>query len=191
MPLGKMRPPWRRSPLRRGTDVAESWMVLATGVLIAVLAPTAGVTAAQAVDASSQRQSDGWHSVSAVLTEDPPARIGVDSTNGTAGRVHATVKWTAGNGAVRTGETAVPPGLRSGDRTTAWLDRHGSLVRDPLTPGDSLAQSIAVGTVAASTTGLLLFGAERAGVALLNRRRSAQWEKEWAEADEEWRHPQT
>ncbi|MFI0151184.1 Rv1733c family protein [Streptomyces lydicus] len=191
MPLRKFCLPWQHGPLRRGTDVAESWMILVTGVLVAVLAPAAGVTAAGAVDAAAQRQSHDWHSVSAVLTADPPARIGVDSPSGAAGRVHVTVRWTAGDGAVRTGETAVAPGLRAGDRTTAWLDRHGALVRDPLTPADSLAQTIAVGTVAASGSGLLLVGAERAGAALLNRRRAAQWEREWAEVDAEWRHRQT
>lgn len=190
MPL-KILWPWQHSPLKRGTDVVESWMILVTGVLIAVLAPAAGVTAAHAVDAASQQQSHQWHSVSAVLTSDPPPRIGVDTAGGGGGRVHATVRWTAPDGTARTGETAVSPGLRAGDRTTAWIDRHGALLRDPLTPGDSLAQSIAVGTVTASTTGLLLLGAERAGAGLLNHRRYARWEKEWAEADTQWRHPQT
>ncbi|MFF9785842.1 MULTISPECIES: hypothetical protein [unclassified Streptomyces] len=190
MPLQKIRRLWLRSPLKRGTDVAEAWMLLATAALIAVLAPTVGVTAASAVDAASQPQRQGWHSVSAVLTEDAPARIGVDSSNGPGGRVHATVRWTATDGTVRTGETAVAPGLRTGDRTTAWLDRDGSLLRDPRTPGDAVAQSIAVGVVTASGTGLLLLGANKAGVLLLNRRRYAQWEKDWEETDSPRRHQQ-
>ncbi|UKY47935.1 Rv1733c family protein [Streptomyces inhibens] len=190
MPLKKIRRLWLRSPLKRGTDVAESWMLLATAVLIAVTAPAAGVAAASALDAASQRQSHEWRSVSAVLTEDPPARIGVGSADGAGGRVLATVRWTATDGTARTGETAVPPGLRAGDRTTARLDRHGSLLRNPVTPDDAVAQSIAVGIVAASGTGLLLFGADKAGVALLNRRRYAQWEKDWAETDSQWGHRQ-
>lgn len=80
------------------------------------------------------------------------------------------------------------PGLRAGDRTTAWINRYGSLLRDPAAPGEAVAQSIAVGIVAASTTGLLLIGANKAGVVLLNRRRYAQWEKDWAETDFRWRH---
>ncbi|MFG2859219.1 hypothetical protein [Streptomyces sioyaensis] len=82
------------------------------------------------------------------------------------------------------------PGMKAGSRTTAWLDRHGSVVRNPATPEDNLAESIAIGTVAASSTGLLLLGAERAGAGLLNRRRYAQWEKEWAELDPPWHHRQ-
>ncbi|WP_328390231.1 hypothetical protein OHS81_35630 [Streptomyces sp. NBC_00400] len=190
MPLKKIRLLWRDNPLKRGTDVAESWMFLTTAVLIAVTAPAAGVAAASALDTSSQRQGHEGKSVSAILTEDPPARIGVDSAGGAGGRVHATVRWTATDGTVHTGETTVAPGLRAGDRTTAWINRYGSLLRDPAAPGEAVAQSIAVGIVAASTTGLLLIGANKAGVVLLNRRRYAQWEKDWAETDFRWRHRQ-
>ncbi|MDT0457335.1 hypothetical protein RM550_16580 [Streptomyces sp. DSM 41527] len=165
-------------------------MLLTTAVLIAVTAPAAGVAAASAVDASAQRQAQGGKSVSAVLTEDPPARIGVDSAGGAGGRVHTTVRWTAADGTVRTGRTAVAPGLRAGDRTTAWIDRHGALLRDPATPEGAIAESVAVGTVAASATGLLLIGANKAGVGLLNRRRYAQWEKDWADTDSRWQHRQ-
>ncbi|MFI9080198.1 hypothetical protein ACIGW8_27680 [Streptomyces sioyaensis] len=100
------------------------------------------------------------------------------------------MRWTAPDGTVRTGETAVSPGVKAGDRTTVWLDRHGSVVRNPVSPEGSLAEGVAIGTVAASSTGLVLLGAERAGAHLLNRRRYAQWEKEWAEADTQWHHPQ-
>ncbi|MEV6566922.1 Rv1733c family protein [Streptomyces kronopolitis] len=190
MPLKTMRWRWRDNPLKRGTDVAESWLFLATAVLIAVATPAAGVAAASTLDTSSPRPGHEWHSVSAVLTGDPPARIGVDPASATGGRVHATVRWTAEDGTVRTGETAVAPDLRTGDRTTAWVDRHGTLLRDPSTPEDAVAESIAVGIVAASGTGLLLIGANKAGIILLNRRRYAQWEKDWAESDFRWRHRQ-
>ncbi|WP_234430724.1 hypothetical protein [Streptomyces sp. NRRL F-4489] len=190
MPFGKLRPPWRRGPLRRGTDVAQSWMALVAGVLIAVSAPAAGVLTADAVDAAAHRQSAGWHSVSAVVAKEPAARIGVDSGNGAGGRVQAVVRWTAADHSVRSGETTVPTGVHVGDRTTVWLDRGGALVRDPGNPADSLAESVVAGSVAATGTGLLVFGAHRAGVRLLNRRRYAQWEKEWAEADDRWRHHQ-
>ncbi|MFE1770853.1 hypothetical protein [Streptomyces sp. NPDC059008] len=183
----KLHPPWRREPLRRGTDVVQSWMALATGLAIAVAAPVAGVVAGQAVHTTSQHQRAGWHTVTAVVAKEPPARVGVDTSGGSAGRVHAWVRWTAPDRTVHTGETTVAPGVRVGDRTTVWLDRHGALVRDPGSPGDPLALSIVAGTVAASGTGFLLFGADKVGVRLLNRKRSAQWEKEWAELDSQGR----
>ncbi|GFE18951.1 hypothetical protein Sgleb_69980 [Streptomyces glebosus] len=175
--------PWRRSPLRRRSDVAEAWLVLVTAVLIALGAPAAGLAAAHAVDDGTGQERQGRQSVSAVLTENPPARIGVDVSGGVGARVHATVRWTAADGAARTGVTTVSPDLRAGDRTTAWLDRHGALVRDPVTPRQATGESIAVGTVAGTSAGLLLLGAQRTGRALLNRHRYGQWEREWAAAD--------
>ncbi|GGU91637.1 hypothetical protein GCM10010211_68040 [Streptomyces albospinus] len=189
MPLVKFRPPWRHDPLRRGTDVAQSWMALVTGLLIAVAAPAAGVVAGQAVDSASQQQRAEWHRVTAVVTEEPPTQVGGDRGDGAGARVFATVRWTAPDRTVRKGETLVSPGVRAGDRATVWLDRRGALVRDPGDPVNTVAMSIAAGTVAASTTGLLLFAVDRAGVRLLDHRRQAQWEKEWAELDTPGRHP--
>ncbi|QHC23029.1 hypothetical protein GR130_18045 [Streptomyces sp. GS7] len=168
--------------------MAQSWMALATGLLMAVAVPAAGVTAGQAVDAASQRQRAEWHRVTAVVTEEPSARIGADKGGGTGAGVYATVRWTAPDRRVRTGETLLPPGVRVGARTTVWLDRRGALVRDPGDPVNTVAMSIAAGTVAASTTGLLLFAVDRAGVRLLDHLRHAQWEKEWAELDAPGRH---
>jgi hypothetical protein len=169
--------------------VAEAWLALVTGVLIVVGAPAAGLAAAHAVDAGAAGQQQGRHTVAAVLTDDPPARIGADLTGGLGTRTHATVRWTAADGRARTGPTTVAPDLRAGDRTAVWLDRHGTLIRDPVTPGRASGESIAVGTMTGTSAGLLLFGAERAGHALLNRRRYAQWEREWAAEDPRWGQP--
>ncbi|MFF7409008.1 Rv1733c family protein [Streptomyces lydicus] len=189
MPLQTIHRLWRHNPLERGTDLAQAWMLLASAVLCAVLSPAAGIAAARAVNAASQPSSHGWQRVSAALTADTPARFGVDSA-GAGGRVIATVRWAAPDGTVRTGEMAVAPGLRAGTRTTAWLDRNGSLLRNPVTPEDAVAQSIAVGVVTASSTGLLVLGLNKVGVLLLNRHRYAQWEKDWAETDSRGQHRQ-
>ncbi|MFE6740366.1 Rv1733c family protein [Streptomyces tubercidicus] len=178
--------PWRHSPLRRRSDVAEGWLVLVTAVLIALGAPAAGLAAAQAVDDGTEQARQGRHTVSAVLAENPPPRIGVDVSGGAGTRIHATVRWTAADGSARTGVTTVAPDLRAGDRTTAWVDRHGALVRDPVTPRQATGESIALGTVAGTSAGLLLLGAQHTGRALLNRRRYAQWEREWAAEDPRW-----
>ncbi|MCK7624334.1 hypothetical protein MUU72_14690 [Streptomyces sp. RS10V-4] len=179
----------RRGLPRRGTDVAQTWMALVTGVLIAVAAPATGAAVGSALDTASQQQRADWQQVSAVVTAQPSVPA-AGAGDGTGGRVPATVRWTAPDRTVRTGETAVAPGVRPGDRTAVWLDRHGALVRDPSTASDALAQGVAAGTVAAAGTGLLFFGAHKAGVRLLDRRRYAQWEREWAEWDARSRRPQ-
>ncbi|MFE3773832.1 MULTISPECIES: Rv1733c family protein [unclassified Streptomyces] len=188
MPLPKPHPPWRHDSMRRGTDVAQSWMTLIAGLLIVLGAPTAGVAAGRAVATAAQQQRAEWHQVTAVVTRQPPARVGFDTGGGAGGRVHTTVRWVAPDHTARTGEAAVSPGVRVGDRTAVWLDRNGALIRDPHTPADTMAMSLAAGTVTACGAGLLVFGADRAGGYLLDRRRSAQWEREWAALDAEGRH---
>ncbi|MEU8684068.1 hypothetical protein [Streptomyces sp. NPDC048611] len=178
--------PWRPSPLRRRSDVVEAWLVLVTAVLILLGAPAAGLAAAQAVASGTGQERQGQRTVAAVVTENPPQRIGVDVSGGVGSRVHATVRWTAADGTARTGVTTVAPDLRAGDRTTAWLDRDGTLVRDPVTPRQASGESIAIGTVAGTSAGLFLLGAQRTGRALLNRHRYTQWEREWAAADPRW-----
>ncbi|MFE7311598.1 hypothetical protein ACFU7T_00575 [Streptomyces sp. NPDC057555] len=170
--------------------MAQSWLVLATGVLIAVAAPAAGVAAGSAVDAAAHRASAEWRPATAVVAKEPATQISIESGNGAGGRVRTIVRWTGPGHTVRTGETTVPSGVHVGDRTSVWLDRNGMLVRNPGTPADTLAESVVVGTVVASGTGLLFFGAEKAGILLLDRRRYAQWEKEWAELDARWHHHQ-
>ncbi|MFI7099548.1 hypothetical protein ACIBK8_09335 [Streptomyces sp. NPDC050161] len=90
------------------------------------------------------------------------------------------------DGTVREGRTAVAPGARAGDRTTAWLDGRGALPADPVTPSQAGAGSVAVGTVAGAAGCLALIGAGRAGHLLLMRRRYAQRDREWAAADPGW-----
>ncbi|WP_443043655.1 Rv1733c family protein [Streptomyces sp. GS7] len=189
MRLPACLPPWRHNPLRRRADVIRSLLLPATGVLIAVAAPAAGWTAADAVATAAAHQVATRHGVPAVLVEDPPVRIGTSPAEGAGVPVHTTVRWTLPDGTTRTGETAVPPALHAGDRTTAWLDGHGALLRDPVTPGDAVAGSIAAGTAAGCGTALLLAGAERCGAALLDRRCLDRWEREWAAVDGHLGHP--
>ncbi|AIA00780.1 hypothetical protein ACFU90_15145 [Streptomyces noursei] len=188
MPLHKPHPPWRHGPMRRGTDVVQSWLTLVSGLLLAVGAPTVGVAAGQAVVEAAQQQRAEWHRVTAVVTQQPPGPVGFDAGSAGGGRVHATVRWVTPDDRVRTGEAAVPSGVRVGDRTPVWLDRNGALVRDPNSAADTLAMGVATGTVAACGAGLVVFGADRAAVRLLDRRRFAQWEREWAELDAPGRH---
>ncbi|MER7989230.1 hypothetical protein ABTY53_27085 [Streptomyces noursei] len=188
MPLHKPHPPWRRGPMRRGTDVAQSWLTLVSGLLLVVGVPTAGVAAGQTVAVAAQQQRAALHRVTAVVTRQPTAPVGFDTGGAAGGRGHATVRWVTPDDKVRTGEAAVPSGVQVGDRTPVWLDRRGSLVRDPDSPADTLVMGVATGTVAACGAGLVVFGVDRAGVRLLDRKRFAQWEREWAELDARGRH---
>ncbi|GAA3170243.1 MULTISPECIES: hypothetical protein [Streptomyces] len=175
----------RRGPLRRGTDVAEFWLMPLTAALIAVGAPAAGVAAAHAVQNRAPLARD-THSVRAVLTEDPPARIGLDAAAAAGVRVAATVRWRAPDGSVRHGRITVPASARAGAHTTARVDGAGRL-RGAADPSRAAAEGVAVGVVAASCGALAVLGAARGARLWLDRRRDAQWERGWERVGPTWR----
>ncbi|MCZ4122754.1 Rv1733c family protein [Streptomyces sp. H39-S7] len=174
---------WRRNPLRRGSDVAEAWLVLVAGVLLVAGAPAVGAATAVGVQAAMLRESRDWHRTTAVLTKDAPSTATPYKENG---QVRATVRWTASDGALRTGRALVEPDTRSGTRTTVWLDEHGALRNPPSSPGVAAAQGIGFGALAATGAGLLVLGGRWAVRVRLDRHRAAEWESEWVVVAPQW-----
>ncbi|MFE6692283.1 hypothetical protein ACFVFQ_38330 [Streptomyces sp. NPDC057743] len=168
--------------------MAQSWMALLAGLLALVLVPISGVATGRAVTAAVYQQHAQWHRTSATVLQQPSGPVGIDTGNSAGGQVYAKVRWVTQNHVLHTGETATASDARVGDRTSVWLDRHGALVRDPGSPTDITAMGVVAGITTACGTGLLVLGAERVGVYLLDRRRYAQWDRDWRELDAQWRH---
>jgi hypothetical protein len=187
---------WRRNPLKRSSDVAEAWAVLAAGVLLAVGAPMVGVVTAVGVEEAAVRQSQELRTISAVLAENAPAaarNVYIDPNSdryigSNSDRVRATVRWTASDGSSRTGKALVPADRPAGTRTTVWLDGRGALHDPPASPGQAAELGVVIGSLAATGVCLLVVGGRRAVRFRLDRHREAQWEHEWAEVGAKWRH---
>jgi hypothetical protein len=177
---------WRRNPLRRGSDRAERWSVLAAGVLLVVGAPVVGAVTATGVEDATLRQSQDWRRTYAVLTEDAPPAPDSAYVESSDGRVRATVRWTTADGATQRGDALVDPGSRSGTRITIWLDGTGALKGGPATAAEALAQGVVLGALAATGTGLLTLGGLWTVRFRLDAHRDGQWEREWAEIDPYW-----
>jgi hypothetical protein len=168
---------WRRSPLRRRSDVVEAWVVLVAWTIAVVGGLLAGWVTASVTQQGLDRARAERSAVSAVLAEDAPggasARIAGDN------RVWATVRWKAPDGSLHADRAAVPPSSRAGNRITVWTDKHGALVSKPLSRGQAelqVAMSGALATVGAG--GLVLAGAWIVRVRM-DRRRLDQWAAEW------------
>ncbi|MDN3027825.1 hypothetical protein [Streptomyces sp. S.PB5] len=178
---------FRRSPLRRPSYLVEAWLLIATWTLAVVAAVVTGTLTARAIEQNINGLRAERHAVSAVLTEDaelsPSAAEGSDG-----GRAWATVRWTGQDGRVRTGVARVEPGTKAGSPTRIWLDTEGRLVPAPATPDQAELHGTALGTVAAVGAGSAVLLAGWSGCARLDRRRLAQWDKEWADFDPRWGH---
>ncbi|MFE4537144.1 hypothetical protein ACFRKB_19020 [Streptomyces scopuliridis] len=179
---------WRRNPLKRGTDRAEAWAVLISGLLLVVGAPLVGVATGMSVAAAGPRVPADWYSVSAVLTEKAPAPAPADEVS-RSDQVRATVEWRAADGTRRGGLAWVMPNTPAGRHTTVWLDGSDRIRENPdrglrmraLTFG-TLA---ATGTAALVTAGFVLFHVR------LARRRASQLDREWRIVGPKWRPHRT
>ncbi|TKA09454.1 Rv1733c family protein [Actinacidiphila oryziradicis] len=172
---------WRHNPLRRRSDVAEAWVVLTTAVLMAVGVPLAGALSAAGVGHALLSQRQNRHRTSAVLTEDAEHVV-----SGAYVLARATVRWTASNGTVRTAKTQVTSGSKAGTKTVIWTDGQGRLTDEPPTSGQAYAQSVLAGALAAGSVTVLLLGGREVLRLRLDRDRTAEWEREWAQIGPEW-----
>jgi hypothetical protein len=179
---------WRSNPLKRGSDRVEACAVLASGLLLAVGAPAAGVATGLATTAHAPRPPAGWHQVSAVLVAKAPSAVVAGAG---PQQVRATVRWHTAVGTTRTGEALVRPGSPAGSRTAIWLDRSGAARDNPVDPARTVAGAVAGGTLAASGTALVSSGGLAAVRWVLARRRSADLDREWERLGPRWRRHRT
>lgn len=181
---------WRRNPLRRRSDLAEAWLVLATLVLALLLGAFSGLAAAGAVDGSLAERRERTVPVPAVLAEDaaePSTAVTQDANGG----VWAKVRWTAPDGTGRTGRAEVDPGSPAGTVVTVWTDPAGRLVPAPPDGAEARFQTVMAGaTVAVAAGGLVLLGGGLVR-ARLQLRRLAEWETEWRQVEPSWRKRMT
>ncbi|MEV7289010.1 hypothetical protein AB0O01_31440 [Streptomyces sp. NPDC093252] len=173
---------WRRNPLRRGSDAADAWVLLATWTLAVLVAALAGLVTARSVGDALARERVEWRPVTAVLTE--PAS-GIPS-RAVGELVWARVTWTDPDGSPRTGRARVVPCSRSGGEVTVWTDPAGRLVTAPTTVAEAHVRSLLVGGMAGTVGAVVPLVAGSAVRGRLERRRLDRWEADWARFDALW-----
>lgn len=178
----------RDNPLCRRSDRVESWMRRTTSYALVVgtlgAAATVGAIAHDAAEDTAQEQRAERQQVSArLLTDAPPS--GSESGSDEA-RYPVPVRWTTDDGTQRTGSAQVPAGSDRGSTTKVWLDKDGGPAAAPMSGIDVWLHTAVAGTVAAGGASVVVCAA-RGGVGwLLDRRRMAEWEQEWARVGPDW-----
>ncbi|MCP9207656.1 Rv1733c family protein [Streptomyces sp. NEAU-Y11] len=176
---------WRRSPLRRRSDVAEAWVVLVTTAVMVVGGPAAGVLAGSAVDETLRQERAERYRVPAVLLEHapaaPPTGDGTDTD-----QVRTNVRWTAPDGAVQTGSALVHEGRRAGTTTPVWVDGRGRLVPAPPTEEQVATRASLAGASAAAGVAAVALAGRGVVRWRLDRGRAREWERAWAEVEPRW-----
>ncbi|MGW1952926.1 Rv1733c family protein [Streptomyces sp. NPDC001920] len=182
-------PPRRRraskgtNPLRRTSDRFESWfrrfLMLALVLGVPVAALSAGLTAYESSMRTVRAQSAEREEVAARL---------VSTAKGvtTDGKQRAQVRWTDGDGTVRTGTTLVTAHTPQGATVRVWTDRDGGLTGPPMSGISATTNGWFVGGVAAIGVGAGFYAARAGMRRSLDRRRYAQWDAEWDWVEPLW-----
>ncbi|MFE1753462.1 Rv1733c family protein [Streptomyces anandii] len=185
---------WRHNPLRRTTDLVESWVALVALLLILVAAPVigslVGFAAQDALQQSVRDQREARHLVTATITgkaaraalePDPESASGRDSGS------QVVADWTAPDGTRRHGEvTTSLEHPRTGDHFTLWTDEHGTMVTRPLDSATATTHAVLAGLGAAMLAAGLFESIRRLIVWRLVRRRYARWDQAWDRAGPDW-----
>ncbi|OLZ63127.1 hypothetical protein AV521_39660 [Streptomyces sp. IMTB 2501] len=173
---------WRRNPLRRHSDVVESWIVLVIWRPAVLAGVVAGVVAARAVDRSTR-----VHAMSAVLTDSAASTPATDGGYDD-GRVWAAVRRTDTDGSTHAGQVKVFPGAPAGSQVTVWKDRWDRVVFAPVTGAAATLQAAMTGVLVAPSVGAMVWSAGCVVRTWLIRRRMAEWDEEWKQIGPEWRN---
>ncbi|MFF7308930.1 hypothetical protein [Streptomyces sp. NPDC008137] len=182
---------WRRSPLRRRSDVVEAWTVLVVAVLLLVGAPLAGVAAAswahdEATSLSAEQRAER-HRVRAEVV----GGKGEPLPTAEAGGQHAfraTVRWTEPGEGTRTATARVPAGTRQGEVADVWFDSRGRNVPPPVHGTAVWQHTVTIGACAAGGAVLVVLLGHFAVRRVALRRRLAEWDRAWARTEPQWTH---
>ncbi|MFJ2160565.1 hypothetical protein [Streptomyces sp. NPDC087856] len=179
----------RQNPLRRRSDVVETWTALAVAVLLFFGAPLVGAAAGlwahdQARTIATTERSDR-HRVHATVIGTPPA----DLPSVEDSRPHGflvPVRWTEPGKAPRTATVAVPTGTAHGDVVDVWLDAKGHNVAPP--PGEVAVwqHTLTIGVWAAGGMVALVLLTSTVIRRVSLRHRLAEWERDWALTEPQW-----
>ena len=177
-----------RNPLRRPADRVEAWLRLLMLTLLLTAVPVTaigfGLMANQVLTHQAQAQQRSDRLVSAVLTNQVPTSV-VDPYVADP-EVWAKARWTAPDGAARSGQILAPAGTRAGSTISIWVNTSGGTVDPPPKRAAVLTGSTAFGVTTGLMLILLLVGLQAAARRTLDRQRLAAWDGEWRTTGPLW-----
>ncbi|MEV4054168.1 hypothetical protein AB0J55_23495 [Amycolatopsis sp. NPDC049688] len=175
-----------RNPLARAGDRVEALLlllVIAGAVLVVPFAAAFGseTYAAQTARAAEERATR--HPATAVsLAAAAGQPYSTDGAGAPADQTTVPAAWFDTRGARHTGEVLADAGSPAGTKVSVWLDQHGDLTSEPLSPSTSAADGVFAAVLLwAAVTGALA-GLYGFGRFVLGRLHAAAWDRAWSEA---------
>jgi hypothetical protein len=185
---------WRHNPLRRATDLVESWLAFLALLLIALAAPVVGWLSGSLTHGELRQtvreQQEQRYEVTAMVVR-RTAQMPVDSDSETTAERDAVrmvvASWKAPDGSRHTGPVNVRlQQADPGERIRIWTDRGGQVVSRPMGSATAATHAALAGFGAFAAAAGLVEGGRRLVVWHLMRRRYEAWDREWARSGPDW-----
>ncbi len=177
------------NPLARDVD---RWHACLRRVLITLwtlLLPVAAVTgylaSADGLD-RARAQSHDRFATTAVLTKAAPAMVFTASGVPVLGTTAVPAQWAATDGTARYGQVPAEAGSVVGTRVQIWTDRSGALTDAPHSTSGAVVDGLLVALGMMIFWALLLAGVLKLSANKFDRRRSAEWDRDWLRVAPIW-----
>ncbi|MBO0806146.1 MAG: hypothetical protein J2P25_24120 [Nocardiopsaceae bacterium] len=158
---------------------------ISAAAAVAPFAIPAASGAVHAVAAGTQAtERASRHRVNAVLLQGASDSGGYSQN----ARVPTMATWRAPDGATRTGDVSAPAGTPKGGSVRVWTDSAGHLTSAPLTNSEIAGQADLAGVAAAGGLAMLVLYEMLIVRLILDRRRMAEWDADWALTEPTWSH---
>jgi hypothetical protein len=175
--------------LRRRMDRIEAWITAGLLVVFLVGAPLSWFAAGRWVEQGvvrEQHAQQSWRQVAAVLLEAAPTEPQFEFGLPWNPAVMVLAHWMGPDGKDQIGQIPVKAGSLVGRTVQVWVDTLGRPTGPPL-PASVLAERVtSAKTLAPATLALLLLGLGWLVRRVMNRRRLAAWEADWALTGPRW-----
>jgi hypothetical protein len=179
-----------RNEMRRSTDRIQAILRAFLLAVFLVGGPVAAVWVCHGVDVAGLRagraQAAAWHRVPAVVLHVTVIAAVWRHPAETGGPARLSVRWTAPDGSLRTGEIGSGLDAEPGGIVTVWTNASGQLGHAPLTHADIVDHVIGAAVATPLALALLLCVIWRATSLAFDRHRLARWEADWLAVEPQW-----
>ncbi|WP_435134500.1 Rv1733c family protein [Actinacidiphila sp. bgisy144] len=172
---------WRRNPLRRRTDVVETWLALFFAVALCAT-PLLGWWADRSVGRVLSHEVATEHAERTLVT----ATLARDKASGSKTRPTEQLRWTGPDGSTRTATVSSDVEVLQQGRIKVWTDRAGRLAPPPLDSATAGTHAVLAGVAAGSAAAGLLVLSRQLLMWRLMLRRLESWAREWARVGQDW-----
>jgi hypothetical protein len=180
---------WRpdRNPLRRTADRIEAVIMAALLAAFLIGAPLAALAAGQwaaAAGLRAEHTQTAWHRVPAVLIQNAPDPAHALFQAAMEPLVRA--RWSAPDGAPRTGEVYAPGGSTAGSTVQIWTDSSGRVTGMPMAGADVVVRTALAALLATAIVAAVLALLGLMAHWIFDRRRLAAWDAHWSATGPQW-----